>query len=145
VRISSERDGLGHFIRMNASNADLYIVRDISPVVESGTWRWAMKRPELRFFLEQTAGLRFSLDLAVPEVTFQHTGPVAISIQINGQPFQEVRCDEPGPRRFVWPVPPSLLTAGAINTVLFQPDKVWVSPEDGTTLSFILTEAGFIQ
>jgi hypothetical protein len=130
---------------MNAPNADLYIVRDIAPVVESGTWRWALQHPELRFFLEQTAGLRFSLDLAVPEITFRHTGPVTISIRINGHPFQEVHCDEPGSRQFVWPVPSSLLMAGAINTVLFQPDKVWASPEDGTALGFILTEAGFLQ
>lgn len=142
---ASERDGLGHFVRMNVAGADLYIVRDVAPVVESGSWRWAFKRPELRFYLEETADLKFALDFAVPEVTFRHTGPVTLSLLLNDRPFRQIRCDQPGPRELVWPVPAGLLRTRAVNTVVLEPDKVWVSQEDGATLSFILTRAGFLQ
>ncbi|HZT33985.1 MAG TPA: hypothetical protein VFA33_29105 [Bryobacteraceae bacterium] len=135
---------LGRYVHMNDINAEAYLVHDVAPAVESGAWRWTWRRPELRFYLRETAGLEFALDFAIADATFRQTGPVTLTLFLNGQRFSEVRCPRPGARQVRVPVPAGLAHANAVNTVVIQPDKVWVSPTDGAVLGFILSGAGFV-
>lgn len=132
-----------HFVAMNDPNAASYILRDVSEGLEANSWRWAFRRPELRFFLHSSQHLKFVMDFAIPEHTFKETGPVTLSVFINGQLLDRFRCTKPGRRQLEKEVPPELLKAGALNLVAIEPDKVWVSKEDGATLGFILASAGF--
>jgi hypothetical protein len=136
---------LGNFIRMNDPNAEAYIVSDVAKSVEGGTWRWTYRRPELRFFLRRSEHLKFAMDFVVADATFQQTGPVVLSIQVNGHPLETVRCARPGERHFEAPVPSGILQPNAINTVAVESDKVWTSPQDGAILGFILIRAGFLE
>jgi hypothetical protein len=136
---------LGHFARMDDPEADAYIVKDVAGFVEGGSWRWTYRRPELRFFVRNPAGLKFSMDFVIADATFRQTGPVTLSILLNGQPLDKMRCPKPGERHFQTPVPAGLLQANVVNTVAIEPDKVWVSPQDGAVLGFILLRAGFVE
>jgi hypothetical protein len=141
----TEPSAFGHFVNMSDPNADAYIVKDVSDAAEAGSWRWARKRPELRFFLETTEHLNFKADFSIAESTFRETGPVTISILINGKPLDTIKYAEPGEKHFDKPVPPKLLRAKSVNFATLEIDKVWVSKADGATLGFILTRAGFTQ
>jgi hypothetical protein len=136
---------VGHFVNMSDSNADAYIVKDISEAAEAGTWRWTRKRPELRFFIETTEHLNFKADLSIAESTLKETGLVTISVFINGNLLETVKSAEPGEKHIDKPVPAKFLRPKSLNFVALEIDKVWVSKTDGAILGFILTRAGFTQ
>jgi hypothetical protein len=131
------------FVEMKASNAAEYVVRDISPTPEGATWTF--DHPELRFLLNSTSGLRFVADFGVPPVTMEQTGPVTISVRINGHPLGRIRCPAPGDRRFEKPVPPEWLDTTSYTRVEMEADKHFISPRDGVRLGFILHRAGFVE
>ncbi|HXJ42006.1 MAG TPA: hypothetical protein VNH18_22200 [Bryobacteraceae bacterium] len=131
----------GHVVNMNDPFAMAYIVQDVRNQLEAGAWRWTSRRPELRIYLDDTRGLKFTTDFSVPERGLGRTGPVTISFLINGQLLDRVRCDQPGDRHFEKPVPESWLHPRWLNFVRMEPDKTWSDAE--FTHGFILTRAGF--
>lgn len=136
---------MGHFVSMNGPVADAHIVRDIALGLEAGAWRWTGQRPELRFRLSSVEGLRFTMDFALPDVTFAQRGPVAISFFINGHLLDKVRYEGGGQKHFEKPVPAAWLRTDADTLVAAEIDKVWIAPADGARLGFILSRAGFIE
>jgi hypothetical protein len=57
--------------------------------------------------------------------------------------FDHLRCAEPGQHSYSHEAPAGLLLKNALNLVSIQPDKFWVSRDDGTKHGFILVRAGF--
>lgn len=134
---------VGRFVNLAENNAEAYIVRDVNRGAEGDLWRWTRKRPELRFFLDTIEHLKFKADFSIADATFKDTGPVAVSIFINGNLLDKVPCGQPGERHFEKPVPESFLRAKAMNFAALEIDKLWTSPTDGAQLGFILIRAGF--
>jgi len=130
---------------MSDPDADAYIVKDVSQAAEAGSWRWTRKRPELRFFLEATENLNFKADFSIAEATLRETGPVTISVLINGNLPDTLHCADAGEKHIDKPVPEKFLRAKALNFAALEIDKVWISKTDGAVLGFILTRAGFTQ
>jgi len=132
----------GHVVKMNDPYAMAYVVQDVRDLLEAGAWRWTSRRPELRIYLDDIRGLKFTADFTVPESGFRHTGPVTISILVNGQLIERVKCQEPGRQQhYEKPMPESWLHARWLNFVAMEPDKTWSGGKD--TFGFILTSAGF--
>lgn len=134
---------VGAFVVMDDLLADQYIVRDISP--DRGYRRWAFLNPEMRFRVNSAGHLKFAAEFALPEVTFQSTGPVMFSCAVNGHPLGSMHCDRAGDWRFEKPVPPEFIELGKDIHVTFEAHPRWVSPEDHAELSFFLHSAGFTQ
>jgi hypothetical protein len=134
---------VGRFVNLAETNAEAYVIRDVNHGSEGDLWRWTRKRPELRFFLETIDHLDFKADFSIADATFKDTGPVTISVFINGNLLDKIKCAEPGEKHFSKPVPESFLHAKALNFVALDIDKVWVSKTDGAELGFILIRAGF--
>ncbi|MBI4875233.1 MAG: hypothetical protein HY822_11430 [Acidobacteria bacterium] len=141
----AEQAAIGFLVSMNDPNAESSFVRDISPALEGGQWRWTYVRPELKMHLKSVRGLKLVWEIGLAVATFERTGPVTISFFVNGQPAGKLPCPKPGDYRFEQPVRPSLLRANGENFIAAQADKLWVSPTDGVKLGFTLTRAGFIQ
>jgi len=139
----TEPKPLGHFVNMGDLNATAYIVKDVADVAEAGSWRWARKRPELRFYLETIENLTYKADFSIADMLIRETGPVTISIFVNDHLLATVKSAEAEEKHFEKPVPPKFLRAKAINIVAMEIDKVWVSKTDGTVFGFILSRAGF--
>ena len=139
-----EPSPIGTFVNLGEPNADAYIVRDITGYAES-SWRWTRKRPELRFFLDSTDHLKFKADFSLADVTFKETGPVTISIFINGHRLDSLKYGSAGRKEFEKPVPAAFLVPKSVNLAALEIDKVWVSKTDGAVLGFILTSAGFTE
>ncbi len=135
----------GGVVSMSDASARAHIVKDISPQLQSGAWRWTLQRPELRFAVSHTKGVRLVMDFAVAKSTFDSTGPVTISFYVNDRLLDKVRYDQPGNKRFEKPVPPEWLATDRMNTIAAEIDKLYVSPLDGAKLGFILSRAGFAE
>ena len=136
---------LGSYVAMNDPNADAHLLRDISHSIEGGMWRWAGWRPRMRFGLEAVRNIRFSLDFSIAEATFRETGPITLALLINGHPLDQVQISSAGEHHYEKPVSEALLLAGQENLVDIEPDRVWVSKEDGARLSILLIRAGFVE
>src|SRR5690348_15938579 len=74
----------GHVVNMNDPYAMAYVVQDVRDLLEAGAWRWTSRRPELRIYLDEIRGLKFTTDFTLPESGFNRTGPVTISFLVNG-------------------------------------------------------------
>jgi hypothetical protein len=131
----------GHVVNMNDPYAMAYVVQDVRDLLEAGAWRWTSRRPELRIYLDDVGGLKFTADFTVPESGFRRTGLVTISFLINGKLLDRVKCDQPGDRQFEKAVPESWLRARWLNFVTMEPDKTWSDAK--FTYGFILARAGF--
>jgi hypothetical protein len=130
---------------MSAPDVADYIVEDVLTGSNSDTWLWAMQRPVLRFRLPTTRAMKLLVDLTVPEITFQQTGPVTIRFFVNDHLLGTERYDSPGARTFEKPVPPEWISTEAPVMVRMEIDKMWVAPTDGVRRGFILSRAGFVQ
>ena len=86
-----------------------------------------------------------AVDFSIAETTLRETGPVTVSVLINGHLFDTLRYTDAGVKHFDKPVPPNFLRARSVNFAALEIDKVWVSKTDGAVLGFILTRAGFKQ
>ena len=136
--------GFRQSLAMNEPGAEAFFVRDIR-ALEGGAWRWTGPRPTLRFVLRKTEGLRFSMDFSVAGITFEQTGPVTVSVLINGKLLGRQRYDTFGEYHFEKPVDPSWLKAGEDTIVEAVVEPPWVAPSDGTKLGVILSRAGFVE
>jgi hypothetical protein len=136
---------IGQFVQMNDVHVDAYIVRDISPNLQSGAWRWGFKAPELRFRLGKVAGLKLKVEYDIPQSTLMHTGPVTLAIYANTSLVKEEVVSQADRRQVAIPVSASLLFADSVNTISIEPDKTWRSPTDGGEYGVILFAAGFVK
>ena len=133
----------GYFVAMSDPNAASYLVGGFRDQSE-GPWRWTHEHPVLRFYLPRVPRLRFVMDLAFPDQTFAQTGPVNVTIRVNGKEFDRVRYTKPGREEYSREVAWQWLHADGVNTVALEPDKVATGP-GGERLGFVLTRAGFVE
>jgi hypothetical protein len=133
---------VGYFVEMGDPESDRYIVHGFASKSE-GSWRWAYAGPVLRFWGPNAQSVQFFMDFAIPERTFRETGPVTLTLSLNGEVFDHVRCAQPGQQHYAHEAPARLFLKNAMNLVSIDPDKFWVAPDDGTKHGFILVRAGF--
>ena len=134
---------LTSYVNMDDPASDDHIVRDISPGRDHH--RWAFQHPELRFRMTASRNLIFAAEFAIPEATFKTTGPVKITVAVNGRELGTFRASHSGDYRMQLPVPAGVVEPGKEAHVTMETEPRWVSPEDGAQLSFFLRGAGFIQ
>jgi hypothetical protein len=130
-------------VQMTDPRKSAYLVRDVADGSGTEDLRWAFRKPQLRFWLDRTDGQVFTWDFRMHTVTLAATGPVTIAVSINGRTLGSVRCDHDGDYHFEKRVPPEWLHTDRPTLVALTPDRVWVSPQDGGALSFLLRQAGF--
>jgi len=132
------------FLEMNQPGVEGYFIADIR-ALEGNAWRWTGPQPAMRFILEQAEGLKFTMDFSIPDVTFEQTGPVTVSVYVNGKLLGRERYNAYGEQHFERPVDPSWLVAGEDTIVEVQIDPPWLAPNNQTKLGFILSRAGFVE
>lgn len=131
------------FVRSADPNADLYYVKDVGGL-EGGSWRWTQAAPEFRFTLKSTISRRFRLDFGLHEITFRDTGPVTLSILINGRELDRPHFDHPGDRRYEREVPADMLTSSSETRVVVRVLNSWKASDPGVHLGILLHAAGFV-
>ena len=132
-------------VNMNDADAEAHFVQDIGLKLEGGQWRWAQRRPTVKILLVKTQGLKFTSDFTLYKDCMQQTGPVTITFRVGGHVLDQVRYQQPGYQHFEKPVDPGWLQTSTETLVSEEIDKLYVSPEDGVKLGFILTNMGFAR
>lgn len=131
-------------LEMNRPGVEGYFIADIR-ALEGNAWRWTGPRPAMRFILERIEGLRFIMDFAIPGVTFEQTGPVTVSVHLNGRLLARERYTAYGEQHFERAVDPSWLAVGEDTIVEVEIEPSWLGPDNQTRLGFILSRAGFVE
>ena len=131
-------------LNMADADAERHFVRDISLELEGSIWRWTGKRPTIRLRADANQKLMYAIDFAIPDATFQHTGPVTVSLFVNDRLLDRARYTSPGRHRLEKPVPTAWLKPGEDATLAAEIDKVWTPPQPGgAPLGFMLIALGF--
>ncbi|MCL5745001.1 MAG: hypothetical protein M1541_13925 [Acidobacteria bacterium] len=136
---AAEPEPLVPFVEMGAYSAAAHIVRDVAGSPEGAGWRWTYRDPELRF--RPGTARKFAMDYGIVPEVFKITGPVTLSVKVNGHPLGEVRCESPGERHFERAVPAGWLTPE--THVVARVDRHYTGA-DGSELGYILHRAGFV-
>jgi hypothetical protein len=127
-------------VKFSDRDAGDYIVRDI----QSGDGLcWTFAHPEMKFPVEPRPALRFYMHFWIHERTLHDTGPVTLTVKINGQLLGSVRCEHDGSYLFERPVPMQWLHSGEPVHVLAEATPLWTSPDGGPPLGYLIEEAGF--
>src|SRR5579863_4660726 len=92
-------------LNMSDADAEIHFVNDVSPELEGSTWRWTGKRPTIRLRTGSNPKLAYSIDFAIAGATFEHTGPVTLSLFVNDRLLDRIHYASPGRRRIEKPVP----------------------------------------
>jgi hypothetical protein len=130
-------------VNMDDPGAQTLFVRDISPVLASN-WRWGFQRPAVRILVRTAEHQKYTIDLALPEITFKDTGPVTITFTVNDRVLDRVHYTTAGSHHFEKPVPAAWLDAGRDAILGAEVDRMWVAG-DGSRFGFILTRIGLID
>jgi hypothetical protein len=136
---------LQYYITMGMPEAPLHFVDGWVPQLEQNAWRWVLQKSSTRFQLPTTRGLKLFVDLTIPDLILQQTGPVNISYFVSGHLLDKVRYDKAGQSNFTKAVPEEWLTTKEPVVVRLEIDKLWKSPIDGLERGFIVSRIGFQQ
>jgi len=131
-------------LNMADADAPSYFLRDIQPDLHE-SWRWAMRRPAVKIKVHAATNVKYTLDFALPEITFRDTGPVTIAFMVNDHLLARVRYEHAGSYHFEKEVPEAWLTPGTEATVGAEIDKMWTSTLDGAQFGFIIMRMGLAE
>ena len=135
---------LKHFVAMGDEHATDHFLKDVSPSLEGGVWRWTGQTPTLRFVLTRVRNLRLVMDFSISGETMKQTGPLTITYWVNGKALDKVLYEKPGEQHFEKPVPEKWLYDGD-NIVTAELDKVYIAEADGAKLGVTLVRIGFLD
>jgi hypothetical protein len=116
---------------------------DIIEEPEAKGRRWTGAHPAFSFMLNNAADLDFYMSFAVHGRTFAATGPVTLSVHVNGELIDRPRFDTAGDRKYSHPVPSLLLQKQNPVIVRIDVDPTWAAPDGGTKLGIVLFAIGF--
>jgi len=131
------------FVKFNDPDQSGFVVQDIGP---GDGQAWTFDHPELRFRVRPRPGLRFALTIRMAGQTLRDTGPVTITIKINGHLLGEIRTVLEGDYHFEQAVPVDWITIGEPVHVAMEANPLWTDPSNppgGMRLGFLIVEAGF--
>ncbi len=129
-------------LALGVPNPDAWVLGDIHEDTPLVGVRWTGAHPRFAFRLNRTENLDLVIRMEVHEIPFSHTGPVTVSIRINGQLISQRRYDSPGIRDYREPVPPAVLRSQSPAIVSMDIDPAWVA-DDQAVFGVLLTYIGF--
>jgi hypothetical protein len=121
-----------------------HVVADVH-AEPGGLIAWTGRTPTFRFRIGSANKLVLAMRYGVNDRTFRDTGPVTLTIKVNGQQIDRFRKDAPGGYLYEHAVPPALIHADAELNVSIEVDPVWMAPDDKAELGIRLEAIGFYQ
>ncbi len=107
--------------------------------------KWTADKARFRFRLAGFARQDFYMEYTVHDVTLHQTGPLRITIAVNGTTFDSFVKTAPGGYEY-------RRAAEAIGVGSYEPfevsitvDPPYVAPDDGAKLGILLTKIGFVD
>ncbi|HBY58657.1 MAG TPA: hypothetical protein DEH78_02470 [Solibacterales bacterium] len=139
-----EPSSLREFVRVDEPAAEVHFLRDISPHVEAGRFRWTQQKPTFQFQLKDISHRKLRLEFHLHSDVLKATGPLTIKYSVNGRPLESVTYTKDGAQIFEKLVPLNWLTVDSPTVVTANLSGTLKTP-DGNSLGLILTAAGFLE
>lgn len=136
---------MGHYVAMNAPDANGYIVGGVGGKVEDNGFRWTEKSATFQFRLPVTRDLRAVAKMYVTDASFGQTGPIEIGVFIGTRKLDGVKVEKPGEVLFEKSVPEDWLTTTEPVFLRVETDKVSVEGEHNAERGVLISAAGFVQ
>ena len=133
---------LDMLLQVGRPNWQRAVVRDMPRDSQIGGWTGA--HPAFQFTLSSVENLDFYLSFAVNERTFRDTGPVTLTVRINGEVIDKPKFDAANEYEYSHPVPSALLRARSPVIAEVDVDPPWIAPEK-SVLGVVLFSAGFVE
>jgi hypothetical protein len=119
-------------------------LRDIEHGAGASRWRWTGEKPAFLFYVPARAGVGFKMDFVIHSATFKQTGPLWMTVRINGKTLGRKLYNSPEEHTFEQAVPPEMLRADGVTLVETALDKYYISPDDGQKLGYLFMDGGFV-
>jgi len=111
----------------------------------AGGFSWTAKRPTIKIRLRGLPHVRYTIDFGIIDATFKDTGPVSITFLVNEHALETVRYTQTGSQHFEKDVPLEWIRRDEDTLISAEIDKVWIAPDDGAKLGFILSRMGLTE
>ena len=121
-----------------------HYLRDIDNGAGAARWRWTTEKPAFLFYAPARAGVRFKMEFVIHGETFKQTGPLWMTVLINGKELGRRVYDSPQAHTFEQAVPPEMLRADGVTLVETVLDKYYIAPADQAKLGYLFVRGGFI-
>jgi hypothetical protein len=132
------------WVETDRAGAARHYLRDIEQGAEPTRWRWTAEKPVFLFYAPARAGVRFKMDFVIHSLTFKQTGPLRMTVRINGKELGRRLYTSPEDHTFEQAVPPEMLRADGVAMVETALDKYYIAPADGQKLGYLFVRGGFI-
>ena len=129
-------------LELGSSNPDVRILGDVMEAPGARGALWTHAHPRLSFQLNRTHDLDFHMRFGVHTKTFADTGPVTLTIRLNGEVIDRPRIETPGVRDYTHPAPERVLQLHNPVEVAIDVAPGWVA-EDKEVLGILLFMIGF--
>ena len=124
-------------IRMADPDADAFIAQDVLQGA-GGSFRWTGQRPRFKVWLNEPGGREFLMRFALISGNFQETGPVTVSITVNGRLLAAPVFAAAREYEYRHPVAETWLAAPAPIVLGLDIAPVYVAKADGVKLGVYL-------
>ena len=121
-----------------------HYLRDIQPGGTPDRWRWTFERPAFLFYVPARTGVRFKMEIVIDGETFTKTGPLRMTVWINGKELGRKVYASPEEQTFEEAVPPEMLRADGFALVETALDKYYIAEADGQKLGYLFVRGGFV-
>ncbi len=112
---------------------------------EAGHQRWTFERPAYVFHVKGRRNLKVRFHVRVHPITYAATGPVQLTVWVNGKRLPEEALNAPEDRIFERNVPPEWIREDGVTLVETTQNKYYIAPEDGQKLGYLFIACGFVE
>lgn len=141
--VASDPPDVRYLVRMAAPRPDQRIVKDISGL--STRSRWTGPNPTVGLKLPDSGPWVARVEFLIHDTTWRTTGPLTVTLYLNGQRLLETRYETAGPQILTAPVPAPFVPPSGEVTLSARIHPVWVAPSDGVALGVLLSAIGVVR
>jgi hypothetical protein len=131
-------------LKMNGLDAKFAVLAGVDGAGTGTGRKWTDDTARFQFRVSDLSASDLYLRYAVPEVTFRQTGPVRVSIDVNGKPFDSFLRTAPGDGEFRHPADGILAKPFEPFIVSIRINPPYVAKDDNAKLGILLDEIGFV-
>jgi len=132
-------------LTMGSLDAKLNVLAGVDGAGAGEERKWTTDKIRFRFQLSSFAGRDFYMQYSVHDVTFRQTGPVRITIALNGATFDSFVKTAPDDYEYKHAADQIALPPNQPFEVTLTIDPPYIAPDDGARLGILLTTIGFVD
>jgi hypothetical protein len=132
------------WIEWGHPGARRHVLRGFMAGNDDAVGTWTYLRPALLFHVPAQENQVLKIDFVLAAQTFQQTGPVRLTVKVNGETIGNRLYTTAGQQTFEQAVAPELLRSDGLTLVETDLDKYFVAKKDEPGLGYLFLRGGFV-